>query len=1265
MGHADPVIKCLQKYDPVSVLTVLSAGIAYPPNAVFLERFEYLMAKVLTMTQPYGTLEATQQGLERIFFSIPSRDAGWLALLEDFVPHNNLDDVRFCWRGKLWRFFFGNLERPMAYLRKFAREGSALDEWIQLEYGFSLDSALDFTLAYHDYLLGNLKKYVRVHEPSLPDPSFPPQFALPPDEFIEFWRSILPTTVDDLMQFASDRDDTWTWIQLFTREIGDISLDTEPGVHSLGLTTFVALHDHLLAPLPQLGVEQLLNQLAFLVEQAEQYQPEIVVRFREYTRDRMIRSSLRLFSDRAMSQFIPDVEVISGSSTTVLPMVIPLDIDKIVLFQVATTLGTQEELDIAVKEGIKRLSMAKAIFEPDEVTSVTLRDGLGGTTERVLQPGAFEAICILIVNILGMEEHTISIPEHPQGMFEVIPLMSYEALAQACEDGLEFVKFLRAWHQLKTEVSYLLAWDILDAWEIYVSNDHTFLRAGIIPDFIVFDAHSWSDAEHERLVSSSDLRRVLCEEHIRDSVLVHPDQSDAWRLFDPLSHLGWMIIPGPTGQSRLIFHICTKASNADEVELNESLAEGLAFHLEQWDTSFWGFCRDQLGFHWNKIEVFLHSSQVVRETLKNRALLSALDQHPHATFISLNTFRQEGTDMEPVFAVIYRADLLREILMGPDNRAERQFVTALLREIAAVGKRTSSGSDDLVPHFVDKHLPLGKKAINLTTISTLQTQPDMTEPRASQKADISWANMMVARHLREQGIAPGTYTEEDAITINTEVIIRFLMQLLLDAISQHNVSDLVLWTYNQLEQTESYRRLYRKRISADYQSIYLRYDPAKHLAKTEAQLAAPVEALALLLEAIVKHQPAGTMRLSCERWDRIYALTHVLYEVTIIDETIRFDLRPTALKIDEHYAVSLEPLGEDAIDFESFQVHRAKLQLPSLYRGPQDQDNGEKATYQPLLAARPELAQIDQAFKRCYGVDLEDFMVVMLGLVSYPLDPTNPYGRLVVATSSEICQTLNETIQGMNAMTIQQALDQLILTAQHMRTVEINPRKQREREQRLATRPIIQTELEGQTVLVFGPWFAERTLHIWQSHLNEGRVPLRDQDVPDPLRAALEAYRAQRTTDFENLVRERVEEIGMDVRRVKGRRIALALGLPESEDPGEIDALAVASEARRMFILEAKDITRSVTPRQVAREFHNKFYGSRGYVYQLERKVNFVRKHLYGVLHWLGYPDATGWDVVSAFVTRNIIPSAFATHSVFPIVGFDELEAWLSSQMSN
>ena len=1261
MRRVHPVIKCLQKYDPISVLTALSAGIAYPPNAVFLERFEYLVGKVLAMTPPYGSVEATSQDLERILASIPTGDARWLAQLEDFIPNNNLDDVRFCWQGRLWRFFFGNLERPLAYLQKFATEGSALDNWIQREYGFSSRSALDFTLAYHDYLLDSLADYASAIALPLPDPSFSPQVVLPPDEFIEFWRSILPTTVDDLTRFASNHNETWAWMRLFTNDIGSASPDTEPGTHPLGLITFIALHDYVLAPLPQLGVEQLLNQLAFLIGQARQYQPEIAARFRGHTCDRVIRSSLRLFSDQSMSQVIPDVEVTSGNSTVALPMTVPVDTDKVILCEVATSLADQEELNLAAGEGIRRLSTAKALFEPNQPTQILLRDGLGGTSGRALQPGMLEAICVLIVNILGIEEHTILLPKHPQGIFEVIPFMSYEALAQTCKDGLEFVKFLRAWHQLKTDIPSVFARDILDAYEYYDRNGQTFLREGIIPNGILFAAHSWSNAEHERLVASSDLRRVLCKEHIPDYVLVHPDQSDAWRLFDPLSRLGWMIISSPDGPSRVILHIMTRASNAEEVELNELLGEGLAFHLEGWGTSFWDLCRDQLGFCWNRIEVFLHSDQVVRENLENRAMLSALDQLPHATFVTVSRFRQETPDREPVFAVIYRVDLLRETLMESDNRAERQFVTALLREIATVGRATSDGCEDLIRGFVDKHLPLGKKTITMTAISTLQTQSKISEPRALCEADISWANMMLARHLRQQGIGPGLYTRKHAITINTEGISPFLMQLLLDAVSQHTASDLVLWTYNQLEQTESYRRLYRKRISADYQSIQLKYDPGRRLAEVEAQLAAQAEALASLLEVAVKHQPAGGKPLSWELWDRLFALAHVLRQVVIIDETIRFGLRPTALKIDEHYTPSLEPLGKDSIDLTSFQIHRAKLHLPSLYQMSRDQDNTEPPSYPSLLSAKPELTEIAHAFKQCYGVDLEDFMVVMMGLASYPLDPNNPYGHLVVASTSEICQTLNDTIQGMNVVTIQQVLDQLILTAQHMRTVEISPRKQREREQRLTTRPIIQMELERQPVLVFGPWFVERTLRVWQSYLDEGSVPLRNQDVPEALYKALEVYRQRRTGEFEKTVRRRAKKTGRDVKRVKGKRITAALGLPESEDPGEMDALVVVPKAKRLLILEAKDITRSMTPRQIAREFR-KFFGDEGFVHKLKRKVDFVRDHLPDVLRWLQYPDSGGWDVVGAFVTRDVIPSAFTDHSLFPLVPLDELESWLVAQ---
>jgi hypothetical protein len=150
----------------------------------------------------------------------------------------------------------------------------------------------------------------------------------------------------------------------------------------------------------------------------------------------------------------------------------------------------------------------------------------------------------------------------------------------------------------------------------------------------------------------------------------------------------------------------------------------------------------------------------------------------------------------------------------------------------------------------------------------------------------------------------------------------------------------------------------------------------------------------------------------------------------------------------------------------------------------------------------------------------------------------------------------------------------------------------------------------------------------------------------------MDRYRQSLNRALEDEVGELLAEAGYKYRvRVNPNKPA-TIGL--STLSGEIDAVAVRSGGKHLWVIEAKDPASVHSVAEIKRAI-DRFHGpGDGWVTKLTKKVEDVQQDPKAVCTTLG---VTAWegDVQGLMVTRRPVPAAFVEEPRVPFVTLDEL----------
>jgi len=275
------------------------------------------------------------------------------------------------------------------------------------------------------------------------------------------------------------------------------------------------------------------------------------------------------------------------------------------------------------------------------------------------------------------------------------------------------------------------------------------------------------------------------------------------------------------------------------------------------------------------------------------------------------------------------------------------------------------------------------------------------------------------------------------------------------------------------------------------------------------------------------------------------------------------------------------------------------------------------------------LEDIDQAFEYEYTYSLQEFGKIAYSIAHYPV--VDAHAPLTYIEETDLIKYI-EKISKVKKSRIEAFLENMSINHELLKNEVIEPWKYKSRPNRLMIKPLLKITQGSGDYYLFGNWVVDISARVWFSQIVNGRLPINIESLKSKqLKDALQNQRQRVSKQFEDEVLETIKRMVTFAERVTD--YAKFFGMKGSlPGPGEIDTLAIDKQLKKVFVFEAKDIVRGLTPRDVKNEMQSFFKSPDGYVYKLLKKYDFVKRNLGKILYYYNI-DEKGWKVEKAFVT--------------------------------
>lgn len=538
-----------------------------------------------------------------------------------------------------------------------------------------------------------------------------------------------------------------------------------------------------------------------------------------------------------------------------------------------------------------------------------------------------------------------------------------------------------------------------------------------------------------------------------------------------------------------------------------------------------------------------------------------------------------------------------------------------------------------------RFLDLWQKTQKSLSIDAYHIPQRVQHPGEPLKTHISIRSEVVrklAERLKTQGVNPGRLLGKAAVAFENEHVYPVLKQLLQDAWSPFTPEALMDVAMQELERASAKREHDRQQLYFNVTRMPVVFDPVTRSMKLQEEASRLTRAITTILELVLREPPAGQGAPDDIDWRTLITISDLMLESALRSEASHYGVTAVETEVSDLFEIKSRVNSRDS-GFDAEEMQRG-ISEHQLAQSQADRPEPPVRPGQGLLAVLPELTGIDAAFKLDFGFGLEVFLRVFTTLAGIEVTPQT----LVTKGSPDDLAEWCSSVSGDQVVEIKAALNLLTLTSEDLRASEFEPWAFRERDVRLATRPIPH-DLSSPLVYIM-PWLIKQSFDVYERYLRGGRIPWKDIGTGE-LKKALEQYRSDRNRELEDDVAALVSDEGLPYKvRVKK---ASVLGL--SSLYGEIDVI-VADETRRiLWVLEVKDLAESFSVAEISRAIRA-FFDPDAFLSKLDRKVEDVRRDIdAAVTKMLGHPE-NDWKVRGAVVTRRPVPAAFVQPSPYTFV---------------
>ncbi|MDR0900112.1 MAG: hypothetical protein LBM26_00470 [Methanobrevibacter sp.] len=614
--------------------------------------------------------------------------------------------------------------------------------------------------------------------------------------------------------------------------------------------------------------------------------------------------------------------------------------------------------------------------------------------------------------------------------------------------------------------------------------------------------------------------------------------------------------------------------------------------------------------------------------------------------------------------IVYSIEYIKKLFNPNNNSAEQFIIKEFIKDIYST-LRNDLNKEEIefkAEKFISENIPDDVPGFTLELLYPIS--PIITKPvkhrKLSEKHDKE-VEKEIEDYLRnESHIKPKTYTNKESLNIFNELF-TFIQRKLENEVVKFNIN-LINCSYTEIEFLKYYRKLNEIHLGRATKT-YTEYDVPEEKAKLLKETVHHYNILQHILETTLKVNSFESGKNIDEySFDYIMALSKYAWEISNFSDSIYYETQNYRITINKDY--SFDIIEEDVFDYEDYAIKHGLKTLNYDYtkyerlKEIEKEDVGEIDT-----AFDKEHEELNKAFEEELGFSYFDLIKLTMAMGEFiiPKD-TSAWPLIKIEEKNLIKEIKNEILDDISQKTIINILNFLSLDYEKFKNRNpFIPNLLKMNENRFTIKPIIKLVENDKNYYIYGMFSVYDAGGVYSNKISNGRFPykLNEGKVSKAIKnleklhnKRLEKELAKISSDIfgsENIIQNLKKFHNIDK------------SLPNRPPCGEIDCLTVDKNKKIIYVLEAKDISKAITPKELRNEF-NKYFNpkdKKNYSNKLMSKVNFVLKNLKSFLTHFNIPEEEGWEVKYAFITYEVHISASHNTNNIEFIPLSQLKIYL------
>jgi hypothetical protein len=834
--------------------------------------------------------------------------------------------------------------------------------------------------------------------------------------------------------------------------------------------------------------------------------------------------------------------------------------------------------------------------------------------------------------------------EDPSGNLFMVSFMDLKAIFSKIDNPFNFLKFLREEENLKSRIHRQFLGEFIERFAYYLENDNAYFQSGQEMHAILFEPHSWHYKIMPELYEKSqddtyeiienkfpgffdkiekrevNIYRMMNTSYIEGAYLIRWTDRNIWLLGQP-GGLSMSFQEAQVTYDVLMMLFAEYLST-----LQSEISKVLSREIGQ-----------QLDYKIVIISVNHAKNQNYYQFLKNK-----LSELSDTTPIVFDT-RKYGNQVRTT--VIFNHEGLPNIFSQNDNFGERFCLKGLIESIYLYNSILKETATILAIDFINKFIPLGKRRYSIELLSHANRKlVDYNRPIQINSTDIAIINRKISQFLITNSYNPGEYKNEDAKKL-IKAVFNFLQTYLETNVSGFHES-LLPFAYTQLELSLGEIENSKLRTGMQAKGI-VDFDIIDNQQKVDYKNSSLGANIKHVIHSLLKAGMKGDMHVMNENWSYLLAISSVLLELSYTFDNINFNLRGHILKIDANYILG-NRVGEEIFDSFTYRQDRAVNAIDIAKQSHSKSYEVEELseTYAPT----DEMVILNEAFQKEFSFKYDDLMFVLISMRSIDWRD-GVYTPLVFITIDELINEIHKA--GM--LNIAEEEIRLIIQFLSLNVGIYNaefsllPSNLMLFKERVSVSPFIRIKDK----ILFGREACYVSANFWNS-LVSGNIPFK-LSKESLVQKAINALHKKIDLELEKEAEEKAKSILSDnfveARILNFKRLSATF--KPREDCGEIDVLCINPEIKTVFVLDAKNVNKKVSPYYIKKNIYDFILDEKSYHNKLLKKKSFVENNLQAILIYFKQNDFLNWKVKEAFITNN---KHFAAYYIDTKVDFIEIE---------